>query len=109
MGRNKRIPLVKNRIDAKHARKSSKSMQTWTIILILAFMLLHVWLRVQTNIKKAEIRQLENELKHAQNETEKLQAEVERLSNFSRINKIAREELGLVFIPNEDVIEIPAN
>lgn len=107
MGRNKRIPVVKNRIDAKRRKqKSSKAAQVWLVVLVLAFMLLHVWLKVQTNLRKAQIRDLETRLAREKVETDKLQAEVEQLSNFGRIYRIAQEELGLVFIPNEDIVEI---
>lgn len=107
MGRNKRIPVVKNRIDAKRKKKSSKAAQLWIIVLVLVFMLLHVWLKVQTNLQRTQIQELEKRLAREKVETEKLQAEVEQLSNFGRIYRIAQEELGLVFIPNEDIIEIP--
>jgi len=107
VGRNKRIPVVKNRIDAKRKKKSSKAAQLWIIVLVLVFMLLHVWLKVQTNLQRTQIQELEKRLAREKVETEKLQAEVEQLSNFGRIYRIAQEELGLVFIPNEDIIEIP--
>lgn len=69
-------------------------------------MMFYVWLKVQTNLLSAEIQHLKIKQNHLVVENEKLKAEVARLSSFGRIQEIAQQKLGLVFLPKEDIIEI---
>lgn len=106
MGNSQRIPLIKSRIVTTKPKKSSNRFPVTVIVLSFALMISYVWLKVQTNLLLSTIQDFEIELKQNQTENEKLQAEIIKYSRFGRINKIAQEELGLVFLPNENFIEI---
>jgi cell division protein FtsL len=69
-------------------------------------MLFYVWLRVETGLVSAELRELKLKENRLTAENEELRADVARLSSFERIQRIAQEELGLVFLPRKDVIEL---
>jgi len=76
------------------------------VVMGLLFMLFYVWLRLQTELVSAEIRDLKIQESHLIMKNEKLKAEVVRLSSFGRIQKIAKEKLHLVFLDPEVIIEI---
>ncbi len=88
-------------------RKKRTSFGIVTIIIALfSFMLTFVWLKVSVNKKLRELRALQVKLQHTQAQNEKLRAEVERLASFGRIQKIAKTELGMVFLPREHIVEV---
>ncbi|MFQ5824419.1 MAG: cell division protein FtsL [bacterium] len=95
---------------SRRVRKNSKNRSRFSLfsIVLLGFflMIFYVWLKVQTNFVSAEIQQLKMKRNRLLVENEELKAEVARLSSFSRIREIAQKNLYLVFIPNEDIIEI---
>lgn len=105
MAKAKRIPVIKNRVVLKDKRKRSVWPQVGALILTFAMMLLFVWLKIQINLRLAEIQRLETVLEQCQAENEKLKAEKIRLSSFGRIHKIA-QELGLEFVASEDIVSI---
>jgi cell division protein FtsL len=93
----------------RHKRKSkNRSGAIFLVIVLLGFflMIFYVSLKVETNSLSAEIQQLRVAQNRLLVENEELRAEVATLSSFGRIQKIAQEKLGLVFLPNEDVVEI---
>ncbi len=75
------------------------------LALVFAFMLMFVWLKIQTNLKLAEIQELETALIQNLAENEKLKTEKIKLSRFGRIHKIAKE-LGLEFLASENIVQI---
>lgn len=109
MGKTRKIPVVKNRVNIDKRKPKSGFVQAVVICVVLVGMLLFVWLKVQTNLLLAQIQVLETELNRGAMEQEKLQAEVVRLSSFGRIQKIAQDELGLDFLSHEQIIEIAKN
>lgn len=110
MGKTRRIPVVKNRVVLKKKRKKHPVWRlVGALVLIFALMLIFVWLKIQTNLKIAEIRNLKLALKSNLDENKKLEIEKIRLSTRSRIQNIAVEELGLEVIPDEKIIEISQN
>ena len=106
-----RIPVLKNRgVTVTRGKKSKKGFLQFAVILSLfILMLTFVWLKVETNLTLSEIQNLEEKLHENTIQNEKLRAEVVRLSNFSRIQKIAQMKLGLDFIRDENIIEIQKN
>ena len=105
MAKTKKIPVIKNRVVLRKKKKRSAWPQVGILILTFAIMLLFVWLKIQTNLKLAEIQRLETVLKQNLAENKKLKAEKIRLSSFGRIHKIAKE-LGLEFLESEDIVQI---
>ncbi len=90
------------------ATQKSSSVLGWLIwvVAVFALMLIFVWLKVETNLTLAHIRILEVQLNENIHENEKLRAEVVRLTSFGRIRRIAQSELGLTFVPSEQIVEI---
>ena len=78
----------------------------WLILAAFALMVGYVWMKVQINLQLAEIRRLEDLKRRYEIENNKLQAEKIRLSNFGSIKEYAEKELGLVFIPDEEIVKI---
>lgn len=105
MAKTKKIPVIKNRVVLKKKKKRSVWPQVRVLILTFAMMLLFVWLKIQTNLKLAEIQRLETVLAQNLAENKKLKTEKIRLSSFGRIHKIA-QELGLEFLASEDIVQI---
>ena len=107
MGKTRRIPVVRNRIVVQPQKKRSGLRRLLLLGLLSALMIFYVWLNVETAECLHEIEQLQENLQVSQQENERLRAEVAKLSSFARINEIARTKLGLVFVENEKVIEVP--
>ena len=106
MAKTKKIPVIKNRgIVLKKKKKRSVWPQVRILILTFAIMLLFAWLKIQTNLKLAEIQKLETVLAQNLAENEKIKTEKNRLSSFGRIHKIAKE-LGLEFLASENIVQI---
>lgn len=95
---------------ARSVRRKSNRLSSLALVggvfLVFLLMILYVWLKVESDLLSAELRNLKIQESHLLVENENLKAEVARLSSFGRIQKIAQEILGLVFLPNEDIIEI---
>ena len=105
MAKTKKIPVIKNRVVLKKKKKRSVWPQVRVLILTFVMMMLFVWLKIQTNLKLAEIQRLETILAQNLTEKKKLKTEKIRLSSFGRIHKIA-QDLGLEFLASEDIIQI---
>ena len=106
MAKTKKIPVIKNRgVVLKKKKKRSVWPQVGILILTFVIMLMFVWLKIQTNLKLAEIQRLETVLKQNLAENKKLITEKTRLSDLGRIHKIAKE-LGLEFLENENIVQI---
>ena len=106
MGSYKKIPVVTNKLRAKKKQKTGRLANFKWVGIILAIFLSYMWVSVKTNSFKKEIGVLEKELKIKIGENQELRGTVEQLSDFGRINKIAQKELGLIFLSNEDIVEI---
>lgn len=105
MARSKKIPVIKNRVVLKEKRKRSVWPQIGVVVLAFVMMLLFVWLKIQTNLRLAQIQKLETFLAQSLKENEKLRTEKLKLSSFGRIHKIA-QELGLEFLGSADIVQI---
>ncbi len=105
MAKTKKIPVIKNRVVLKKKGKRAVWPQVGVLVLVFAFMLMFVWLKIQTNLKLAEIQELETALIQNLAENEKLKTEKIKLSRFGRIHKIAKE-LGLEFLASENIVQI---
>ena len=108
MAKTKKIPVIKNRVVLKKKGKRSVWPQVGVLILVFAFMLMFVWLKIQINSKVAEIQRLETVLNDSLAENEKLRTERTSLSDFGRIHKIA-QELGLEFLTSKNIVQISQN
>ncbi len=106
MAKTRKIPVIKNRVVLRKKKKRSVWPQVRVLILTFAMMLLFVWLKIQTNLKLAEIQRLEAVLAQNLAENKKLKTKQIRLSSFGRIYKIA-QGLGLEFLAREDIVQIP--
>ena len=105
MAKTKKIPVIKNRVVLKQKNKRSVWPQVRILILTFAIMLLFVWIKIETNLKLAEIQRLETVLAQNLAENKKLKTEKIRLSSFGRIHKLA-QNLGLEFLASEDIVQI---
>ncbi len=99
--------LFSERRAASPKKSRTSHRLVWWILCAFALMVGYVWMKVQINLQLAEIQRLEDLNRRYEIEINKLEAERIRLANIGRIQKIAQEELGLVFATNENVIEIP--
>lgn len=107
MSKYKRIPVIRSQgVVLKEEKESSVGKKVGWLILLFTIMLAHVWLSVETNSTMANIRTLESQRDENIHENDKLRAEVVRLSSFGRIQQIAQKKLGLIFIPNDQIVEI---
>ncbi len=107
MARYKKIPVVKSRVVITK-KKGHPKLTLFAIILSgCAIMIFYIWLKVQINLQLTEIQQLELRYRQQMLENEKSHAEVIRLSSYARIHEIAQENLGLVFLAQEDIHEVP--
>ncbi|MCG8608504.1 cell division protein FtsL [bacterium] len=105
--RNKRIPLVKNRIDPA-ASKGGISLGVLTLMTTaLALMTFYVWMQIKISDILIENLYLEAEARKLRIEKQKLESEEVRLSKFDRIQNLAVEKLGMVAIPHEEVRQLP--
>lgn len=107
MNRTSPNTLFRKRGAAASKFSRSKIRLFWWIVGAFLLMVGYVWMKVHINLQLAEISRLEELKRRYEIENSKLEAERIRLANIGRIQKIAEEELGLVFVSNEDVIEIP--
>jgi cell division protein FtsL len=76
------------------------------IALLLAVSLFFVWSRVQVTSLDYEISRLESTLRDVRQETSNLRLEAASLSNPERIERVARNELGLHLPSAEQVITV---
>lgn len=106
MNRSHNSPFFRRRGSAAPRKSHKKNRIFWWILAAFALMVGYVWMKVQINQQLAEIRRLEDLKRRYEIENNKLEAEKIRLSNFGRIQKIAEEELGLVFVPDEEIVKI---
>lgn len=101
------IPLVKNRGLVLKPETALPAKKIRWLLLVLACLLLYVWLKVETDLQVTMISAKETELGEILSENERLRAQVVRLSSFERIQRIAQSRLGLEFVSDEQIIEVP--
>ncbi len=111
MGKNLRIPLARNANivlgSTRHSQPERLSAGLMGFVMALFLVMLSfVWLNVAVNNCLRTIGAIEQSLQHSKALNEKLRAEATRLSSFGRIQRIAHEELGLDFLPQQDIIEV---
>jgi cell division protein FtsL len=106
MIRSQKKHFAEQRAASPKKSRTSNRLVLW-ILCAFALMVGYIWMKVQINLQLAEIQRLEDLNRRYEIEINKLEAEHIRLANIGRIQKIAQEELGLVFATHEDVIEIP--
>ena len=109
MSNYRKIPVIRNsKLVISEGRAPRRFKKLYWVFLVFAAMLFHISLRVETDIRLREIRLLETQLGELNTETEMLRAVVVRLSAFERIQRIAQHRLGLEFVSDEQIIQIPA-
>lgn len=102
------IPLIKNHgLSLKPEILVLPVRKFHWLLLILAGLLLYVWLKVETDLQLTRISAQEAEHGEVLSENERLRAEIVRLSSFERIQRIAQSRLGLEFVSDEQIIEVP--
>ncbi|MFQ5640315.1 MAG: hypothetical protein ACE5IR_20230 [bacterium] len=106
MGATKRIPVIKPQVVISKKNRRSKLFLFTAFITGLALLLFHVWLRVQINTALTEIRQLQEENDKIAVEIDALNVKVIKLSDYGRIYKLAEEQLGLVFVHDENKFQV---
>jgi cell division protein FtsL len=106
MNRIQKQPLFQKRRASGPKRSRAKNRLFWWILGAFLLMVGYIWMKVQINLQLAEVQHLEELKRRYEIENNKLEAERVRLANIGRIQKIAEEELGLVFVKDENVIEI---
>lgn len=72
------------------------------VAVIVYFVYAMIWQQVMISKKNDEIDELSKKIEEATAESEKLRQEVENLNDPEYIERVAREQLGLVY-PNERV------
>lgn len=76
------------------------------IALLLAVSLFFVWSRVQVTGLEYEISRIESDLRDARKETSQLRLEAASLSSPERIERVARQKLGLHLPEPEQVVTV---
>ena len=102
----KKIPLVKNIVDPKAIRRNKDFHLMIGIVVIMILMIFYIWMQIKVDDTLRENLKSETDLGQLRMENQELQAEVIRLSEFGRITRIAREELGMVMLQNENIENI---
>ena len=105
------IPSLKISYPGKGGHAGSKKFTGknrlfWWILAGFVLLVGYVWMKVQINLQLAEVQRLEALKRRYVMEQHKLEAEKIGLDNIGRIQKLAKEELGMVFLPDEKIIKI---
>lgn len=91
----KRKLVEKTRSNQKRKKRINKFILTlWVVVFILGYSYIDMTLQIRENNKR--IKEIREEIEALKQEQQQLQEEKERLMQNSYIEKIAREELGLI-------------
>ena len=101
--KHKKIPLVKNIVDPKASRRKKDFHMMIGIVGVMIMMIFYIWMQIKSDDTLRENLKLEADLRKLRMENQERQAEVIRLSEFGRITRIARDELGMVMLQNENI------
>lgn len=73
------------------------------IVTLASLVLFYVWQRIENVELAYKLESLKGELQKIDDENTKLKIQFEKLSTLSRIEKIAREDLGMVIPPHTSI------
>lgn len=82
----------------------TEGLYLWLFSMSLFVLLFYVWQCVQVEKMSYQIGHIERDTHYLENENRYLKVRLNKLTALKRIEKIAREELGLVSPSRDDVI-----
>lgn len=112
MARQIKIPVIKNQglilgTTKRRKRRPFAGLKVLSgVAVISALMLSFVWLKLETHKMLTQNRNLGLTLGQIRSENQKLLAEIETLKSIGNIQHIAESQLGLIFLPHENLIKI---
>lgn len=77
-----------------------------TLLLIISFVLFYTWQRIEVLRLGYEVDKLRSEKNELYNKNKFLQVKVAGLKSLDRVEKIAREELGLIIPDKFEIISL---
>lgn len=111
MMRNARTMVVAETVRRQHIARKAVSLRNRRVklfsaamILVLGLALLYVWTRISVVQKGYEVSRLHKEVHTLSQEISRLEAEVARLKSPDRLEKIAREKLGMRLPQGDEIV-----